>query len=58
MPVFDGQGTVVHRRGVTESPGLYFIGLPWQHTRGSALLGFVKDDAEYLAEQIRGAGAP
>jgi putative flavoprotein involved in K+ transport len=42
----------VHKRGVTESPGLYFIGLPWQHTRGSALLGFVKDDAEYLAQQI------
>jgi putative flavoprotein involved in K+ transport len=37
---------------VTESSGLYFIGLPWQHTRGSALLGFVKDDAEYLAGQI------
>ena len=27
-------------------------GLPWQHTRGSALLGWVKDDAAYLAEQI------
>jgi putative flavoprotein involved in K+ transport len=52
LPVFDAQGAVVHERGVTESPGLYFIGLPWQHTRGSALLGFVKDDAEYLAEQI------
>ena len=37
---------------MTESPGLYFLGLPWQHTRGSALLGWVKDDAEYLAEQI------
>ncbi|MDP9145749.1 MAG: hypothetical protein M3N43_13845, partial [Actinomycetota bacterium] len=36
---------------------LYFIGLPWQHTRGSALLGFVKDDAEYVAQQI-GSGAP
>ncbi len=32
--------------------GLYFLGLPWQHTRGSALLGWVKDDAEYLALQI------
>jgi putative flavoprotein involved in K+ transport len=31
---------------------LYFLGLPWQHTRGSALLGWVKDDAEYLARQI------
>ena len=57
VPVFDAQGAVVHRRGVTESPGLYFIGLPWQHTRGSALLGFVKDDAEYLAKQID-VGAP
>lgn len=51
-PVFDEQGRVMHTRGVTASPGLYFLGLPWQHTRGSALLGWVKDDAEYLAEQI------
>ena len=35
----------MHRRGVTDSPGLYFLGLSWQHTRGSALLGWVKDDA-------------
>jgi hypothetical protein len=37
-----------------------FIGLPWQHTRGSALLGFVKDDAAWLAQQIAttAAGAP
>jgi putative flavoprotein involved in K+ transport len=45
-------GRVVHRRGVTDVPGLYFLGLPWQYTRGSALLGFVSDDAAYLAEQI------
>lgn len=42
-------GKVVHQRGVTEAPGLYFLGLSWQHTRGSALLGFVQDDAAYLA---------
>jgi putative flavoprotein involved in K+ transport len=42
----------MHRRGVTESPGLYFLGLSWQHTRGSALLGWVKEDAEYIARQI------
>jgi putative flavoprotein involved in K+ transport len=51
-PVFDANGRPVHRRGVTESPGLYFLGLSWQHTRGSALLGWVKDDAEHLAQQI------
>jgi hypothetical protein len=33
-------------------PGLYFLGLSWQHTRGSALLGFVNQDAAYLADRI------
>jgi putative flavoprotein involved in K+ transport len=55
VPVFDAKGAIVHTRGETESPGLYFVGLPWQHTRGSALLGFVKDDAQYLAQQIAAA---
>ncbi len=43
---------VPHERGVSPVPGLTFIGLPWQHTRGSALLGFVKDDAAWLAQRI------
>jgi putative flavoprotein involved in K+ transport len=47
------EGHVVHRRGVTEVPGLYFLGLSWQHTRGSALLGFVHEDATYLADRIQ-----
>ena len=50
--VKDENGAIQHRRGVTAVEGLYFLGLPWQHTRGSALLGWVKDDAEYIAEQI------
>jgi putative flavoprotein involved in K+ transport len=45
-------GQVTHQRGVTEVPGLYFLGLTWQHTRGSALLGFVHDDAAHLAGHI------
>ena len=56
-PVFDADRRVKHQRGVTEVPGLYFLGLPWQHTRGSALLGWVKDDAQYIAERI-GTHAP
>ncbi|MEA2426715.1 MAG: putative flavoprotein involved in transport [Thermoleophilaceae bacterium] len=51
-PIFDAQGNVMHQRGVTASPGLYFLGLQWLHTRGSALLGWVGHDAQYLAEQI------
>ena len=52
LPIFDADGRLRHRRGVTEAPGLYFLGLTWQYTRGSALIGFVKDDAEFIAEQI------
>jgi len=52
-PVLDAGGRVHHHRGVTNLPGLYFLGLSWQHTRGSALLGWVKDDAEYIATQIQ-----
>jgi putative flavoprotein involved in K+ transport len=57
VPVFDAGGRLIHQRGVTQAPGLYFIGMYWQHTRGSALLGWVKDDAEYLAERIEASRA-
>jgi putative flavoprotein involved in K+ transport len=50
--VHDQQGHLLHTRGVTPSPGLYMLGLTWQHTRGSALLGWVGADAAFLAEQI------
>ena len=52
VAVFDAGGRVAHERGVTSAPGLYFVGLPWQHTRGSALLGWIKDDAEFIAQRI------
>ena len=52
LPIFDEDGRVRHRRGVTDVPRLYFLGLTWQYTRGSALIGWVKDDAEFIAEQI------
>ena len=52
LPILDEDGRLRHGRGVTDAPGLYFLGLTWQHTRGSALIGWVKDDAEYIAERI------
>jgi putative flavoprotein involved in K+ transport len=51
LPIFDGEGGLCHRRGVTDVPGLYFLGLTWQHTRGSALIGFIQDDAQFIAKQ-------
>ena len=48
----DNQGRIQHTRGVTRSAGLHMLGLTWQHTRGSALLGWVGNDAAFLAGQI------
>lgn len=42
----DGKPT--HKRGVVNISGLYFLGLPWQHTRGSGLICGVGRDAEFL----------
>ncbi|MEU4294775.1 NAD(P)/FAD-dependent oxidoreductase [Kribbella sp. NPDC026596] len=50
--VKDAQGRILHQRGVTPSPGLYMLGMTWQHTRTSALLGWVGSDASYLADHI------
>jgi putative flavoprotein involved in K+ transport len=55
--VFDGEGQVCHRRGLTAVPGLYFLGLPWLHTWGSGRFASVGRDAEHLHGQIVGAVA-
>ena len=51
----DQRGRIRHSRGVASSPGLYMLGLTWQHTRGSSLLGWVGNDAAFLAAQIAAA---
>jgi putative flavoprotein involved in K+ transport len=52
VPVLDALGAPVHAEGVTNWPGLYFLGLPWQRGRGSALLGWVGRDAKILADRL------
>jgi len=52
VPVFDERGYPRYQRGVTESLGLYFIGLPWLYTWGSGRFGGVAQDARYLCDQI------
>lgn len=52
VPVFDGSGQPAHDRGITQSPGLYFLGLPWLHTWGSGRFCGVAEDAEHLASVI------
>jgi putative flavoprotein involved in K+ transport len=54
VPVFDGRGYPTHDRGVTQCPGLYFLGLPWLHTWGSGRFASVGRDARYLADRLAG----
>lgn len=50
---FDEFGYPIQKRGVTESPGLYFMGLHWMHTLKSALFLGLGEDAEYVAEHMK-----
>jgi len=52
VPVFDAEGRPLQQRGLTEVPGLYFLGLHWMHTFKSGLFSGVGSDAEYLAEHM------
>jgi putative flavoprotein involved in K+ transport len=52
LPVFDESGEVVHERGVTAEPGLFFLGLPFQYAAASDVLPGVGRDAVYLAKRL------
>jgi putative flavoprotein involved in K+ transport len=54
LPIFGQDGYPVHKAGVTECSGLYFLGLPWLSKRKSPLLYGVGDDAAYIVEHIAG----
>ncbi|AHG93462.1 potassium uptake protein (plasmid) [Gemmatirosa kalamazoonensis] len=53
LPICDEDGRPRHRRGVaTDAPGLYFVGLRFQHRMTSSLVGGVGADAAYVAQQV------
>ncbi len=53
LPVVGNDGYPIHTRGLVKGePGLYFLGLPFQYTLTSSLIGGVGRDASYIAEQI------
>jgi putative flavoprotein involved in K+ transport len=54
LPILDGEGYPIQRRGVTRVPGLFILGLDWLHTAKSGLFAGVGEDAAYLATLIAG----
>lgn len=52
LPILNEQGFPRHKEGLTDVEGLYFLGLSWQRRRGSALLGWVSEDAQWLATML------
>lgn len=52
VDVFDRRGRIAHDGGVTASPGLYVIGMPFQRTRRSTLIGGAGPDARELAGHL------
>ena len=52
LPIFDGNGYPVHRRGVTAVDGVYVLGLPWLWTWGSGRFLSVGRDAEHVVGHL------
>ena len=52
VPVLNARGEPVHRQGVTDGPGMYFLGLRWLSNFKSSLLSGIGEDAARLADHI------
>jgi putative flavoprotein involved in K+ transport len=52
LPVFDDTGFPMHQRGVTDIPGLYFLGLSWLHRLRSPFIRGAEEDARHIANLV------
>lgn len=52
LPVFNRDGTLKHKNGVSEIEGLYFLGFPWLRKRKSGIVLGIKEDAKFISEQL------
>ncbi len=51
--IFDDKRFPINERGIVQKvPGIYFLGLHFQYTISSSLLGGVKKDAEYIVKHL------
>ena len=52
LPVIDEDGFPMTRRGVTQYPGLYFVGMNWLSTRKSVTLFGMNADVEAIVADM------
>ncbi|AII52352.1 flavin-containing monooxygenase [Hymenobacter sp. APR13] len=52
LPIFEADGSPRHRYGLTDAPGVAFLGLPWLNSRSSALMGGAGPDAHHVVEHL------
>lgn len=52
LPVFDAEHRPIHRRGVTDVDGLYFVGLFFLHSMWSETITGVQPDVEHIVEHL------
>lgn len=53
LPVVGDDGWPMHERGVVRTaPGLYFVGVPFQYSMASSLIGGVGRDAAYVVDRV------
>jgi putative flavoprotein involved in K+ transport len=54
VPVMDRKGLIRHDGGVTDSPGMYLMGMQFLRRRKSALIDGASDDARELSAHLAG----
>jgi putative flavoprotein involved in K+ transport len=49
----DGNGRPLHRNGISNTAGLYFLGLPWLRKRKSGIINGIVEDATFIADAVK-----
>jgi putative flavoprotein involved in K+ transport len=52
LPVFDEKGKLIHKDGIPEFPGVYFLGYPWLRTRMSPILFGIIEDVKFVVDEL------
>jgi len=52
LPVFDDAGKLIHKDGIPEFAGIYFLGYPWLRTRKSPILFGIIEDVKFVVDKL------